>query len=922
MRLTILLAAALAAACTQLAPRTTAPEAAGTAAAAPQIAIPFEKHVLDNGLTVVLHEDHKAPIVSVNVWYHVGSKDEKPGRTGFAHLFEHLMFQGTENYPDEFFKPLERVGATTMNGTTNFDRTNYYENVPSTALDLALWMESDRMGHFIDFVDQALLDEQRGVVQNEKRQGENQPYGKVFEALTKMVFPAGHPYSWLPIGSMEDLNAATLDDVREWFARYYGAANATLVIAGDIDPAETLAKVKRYFGDIPAGPPVAHRKQWIAKRTESSREVMQDRVAQTRILRVWNVPPIGDTEAEALQLGARVLGGGKTSRLYKALVYDRKLVDSVSAAVHGFELAGLFVVSADVKRDADPAEVEGIIAAEMQRFIDEGPTAEELRRAATEMEAAFVRGIERVGGWGSKSDVLASNEVYLGDPGAWRESLQRIRRATPEAVRASAHRWLSSGDHTLAVVPFGEYRTTDSDVDRSSGPPEITEFPTLNFPRIERATLSNGMKLVLARREQTPLVEIQLMFDAGYAADAGTLAGTASMTMAMLDEGTPSRSALQIAAEAEELGANISAGASLDSSTVSLSALSARLPESLDLFADIVRHPLFDANEYARVQATWLAGIAQEKTRPVSVALRNLPPLLYGPDHPYGIPFTGSGTEQSIRALTPEALRAFHARWLRPDNATVIVAGDTTLEQITAELERVFGDWQAPAEPLPVKSLPTVELPEGPRVYLLNRSDAEQSLILAGHLAPSSADPRHLLFSTVNEIIGGSFTARINMNLREDKHWSYGARSFAPDAVGQRPFMVYAPVQTDRTADSVKELLRELRDYVGERPAEPEELAKVKAARIRSLPGKYETNGAVLGALYEIVRYQRPDNYVEQLKPRIEAQSLGDVRRYAREVLHPERMTWLIVGDLSRIEAPIRALDIGPVTVLDPDELP
>lgn len=898
-------------ACAQLGPQ---PRDDGAAA---DLDVPWQRHVLDNGLTVILHQDRKAPIVAVNVWYHVGSKDEKPGRTGFAHLFEHLMFQGSENHRDEYFKPLERVGATTINGTTWLDRTNYYQNVPTTALDLALWMESDRMGHFIGIVDQALLDEQRGVVQNEKRQSQNQPYGKVWEALQRSSFPEGHPYRWETIGSMDDLNAASLDDVKEWFASYYGAANATLVIAGDIDPEETLAKVRTYFGDIEPGPPIARRKAWVAKRDASTRETQQDRVAQTRILRAWNVAPVGELELTRLQMAARVLGGGKTSRLYKRLAYDEQLVDSVSAFVLPFELASVFVIQADVKSGVDADRVEALISEQLQALIDKGPRADELARVATDIEAGFVRGLERVGGWGSKSDLLARNQVYLGDPDAWKASLAEIRAADPRRVQQAAAKWLASGDHTIRVEPFPEFSAADDGVDRSDGPPVVETFPSLDFPAIERAELANGMKLVLARRPQTPVVELQMQFDAGYAADAGALPGTASVTMAMLDEGTATRSALEIADRAERLGANIATGSSLDSSYASLSALKRQLRPSMELLADLVRNPAFSDKEFRRVQATWLAGIAQEKTRPVSMALRELPPLLYGEDHAYGIPFTGSGTEDSIRALDTATLREFHRRWIRPDNVTVIVTGDTTMDEIRAELERSFGDWQAPAEPVPEKSLPTVALPEQSRIYLIHRGDAEQSIIIGGHLIPGTGDPDQLLFASANDVIGGSFTARINMNLREDKHWSYGARTVVPSALGQRPMMAYAPVQTDKTAESLAELVRELREFVGAKPARADELDRVKAAEIRSLPGRFETNSAVLGALSGIVRYERPDNYIETLKPRIEAQTVDQVNALARRWYHPEQMTWIIVGDLSKIEQSVRELDLAPVTVLE-----
>jgi predicted Zn-dependent peptidase len=409
--------------------------------------IPYEKFKLDNGLTVIVHTDRKAPIVAVNVWYHVGSKNEPPGKTGFAHLFEHLMFQGTEHYNDEYFKPLELVGATGLNGTTSFDRTNYFQNVPTTALDVALWMESDRMGHLLGVVDQARLDEQRGVVQNEKRQNENRPLGRVFETVMRASFPVGHPYHWLPIGSMEDLNAASLEDVQEWFRTYYGAANATLVLAGDIDATTAREKAQLYFGHIPAGPALTRPGVWIAARTDSRREVMYDQVSQDFWYRFWNTPPDGTDDAELLSIAGRILGGGKTSRLYERLVYRERLADTVSAGESAFEIAGLFSINASVKAGVEPARVERAVEEELRRFIDKGPTRDELDRARTAIRAGFVKGLERIGGFGGKADVLAACEVYEDDPGCYRRSLALIDSATPEQVRVAAQRWLARNDY-------------------------------------------------------------------------------------------------------------------------------------------------------------------------------------------------------------------------------------------------------------------------------------------------------------------------------------------------------------------------------------------------------------------------------------------------------------------------------------------
>ena len=883
---------------------------------ASQVDIPFEKFVLDNGLTLIVHEDHKAPIVGVNVWYHVGSKNEKPGRTGFAHLFEHLMFNGTEHWPGEFFEPLEEVGATGMNGTTNADRTNYFENVPTNALDLALWLESDRMGHMQGAITKEKLDEQRGVVQNEKRQGENQPYGRTWTLLTENTYPAGHPYSWSTIGSMEDLDAAELDDVKEWFKTYYGAANAVLSIAGDVDAQEVKKRVEHYFGDIPSGPPVDKQEAWIAKMTGTHRQQMQDRVPQARIYRVWNVPQWGTREAALLGLAGRILGRGKTSRLYKRLVYQDQIATDASAYVYSRELGGQFQMISTAHPSKTLGEVERALAEEVEKFIQEGPTQSELDLARTQIFAGFVRGLERVGGFGGKSDTLAANEVYGGSPDTYKKYFRYLEEASPEDLRDAARDWLSDGDFILEVHPFPKYSTADSGADRDRLP-DVGEPPPAEFPRLQKANLSSGLKVILAERHAVPIINFRLLMDAGYAADLGGLAGTANLTADMMDEGTSTRSALEISEEAARLGASIGSRASLDDSTVSLSALKSNLVESLDLYADVVLNPSFPEKELERLRRQLLAQIQREKVSPVSMALRVMPKLIYGAGHAYGNPLTGSGTEETAKAISRDQLKDFHATWYRPNNATLIVVGDTTLAEIEPQLERVFKPWQS--GPVPEKQVGRVDHHSRSQVYLMDRPGSQQSLIFAGHVAPPTNNPDEIALITMNRIIGGSFTSRINMNLREEKHWSYGARTLLLGAKGQRPFIVYAPVQTDKTKESAAEIDRELREYRGDRPATAEELDRAQKAQTLSLPGRWETSGAVGGTIAEIVRFGLPDDYYRTFPGKVRALDIPAIQASANDVIRPDQLVWVIVGDLSKIEEGVRELNLGELKRLDQD---
>jgi predicted Zn-dependent peptidase len=882
--------------------------------------IPFERFRLDNGLTVVVHTDRKAPIVAVNVWYHVGGKDEPADRREFAHWFEHLMFQGSENYRGEFFKPFEEVGATDQNGTTSADRTNYFQNVPTTALDRALWMESDRMGHLLGALDQKAIDEQRGVVQNEKRQRENQPYGKVWDRVFSQSFPEGHPYHAPDIAARDLLKGATLEEAKDWFRKYYGAANATLVLAGDIDVPTAREKAQKFFGHIPAGPPLTRHQVNIAARSDARRDVMYDRVPQPRLVRAWNVPPTTDADSEMLGLFAQVLGGSAASRLDARLVHGDQVADSVGAFSEPLEISGLFAIQVDVKANGDPAMIEKLLDEELGRLLRDGPTRQELERARTAVRAGFVRGIERVGGFGGKSDVLAECQVFHGDPGCFRGSLAIIDAATPIQVRDVARRWLAQGSYTLTVQPFGAMRNApQSAVDRSLGVPAVGSFPDLAFPALERFALSNGVPVVLVRRPEVPVVQVQALFDAGFAADSGGKLGTAAFAMAMLEEGAGPYGALQFAARAEDLGAVVGASASLDSSSAFVSALTDTLDPSLALLATLLREPRLEAAEIERVRKQWLAQIAREKTQPNSIAQRLLPPLMYGTAHPYGIPFTGSGNESSIAALTREDLVTHLQAWIRPDNMRLVVVGDTTPEAIRPLLEKYLGSWRAPAPARGTKTVAEVALPGTPRVFLVDRPEAQQAFILAGHVIPSSRSPQLLEIESAVNVIGGLFTSRLNMNLREDKSWSYGAYATSSPAAHQRPMLVFAPVQTDKAVDSLRELRREFDEYVSTRAATSEEVARVIANDVRALPGSFETAAAVRSAVTGILLYDRPDDWVRTLKARTEAQTVESVNAAARSVIRPSAMTWVVVGDLSKIEQGIRELGIGEVRVLDAD---
>ena len=902
------------------APAPKAHAAAGTASA--KIAIPdiaYTKFVLANGLTVLVHEDHKAPIVAVNTWYHVGSKNEKPGKTGFAHLFEHLMFSGSENFNYTYINAMERIGATNLNGTTNSDRTNYFENVPTSMLDYVLFAESDRMGHLLPVLDQKKLDLQRGVVQNEKRQGENQPYGVTRQLLAENTYPVGHPYSWTTIGSMADLDAASLADVQEWFKTYYGPNNVTVVIAGDITPELARQKVAKYYGGIPPGPPVVHREAWIAKRTGTHRDSVQDRVPQARLYRVWNVPPTNSPEEALLDLAAHVLGEGKTSRLYKRLVYKDQIATSATASDGNNEIAGQFTITLTAKPGGDLKAVETAADEELRNFLRNGPSEAELQIAKTQTFGQFARIMERIGGFGGKSDILAQCQTYAGNPDCYKEYLERIQAATPASVRKAANDWLSDGDYVLEVQPYPTSLKATAPIDRFKEP-ATGSATSLNLPPMRKATLSNGLKIVLAERHSAPVVNFSLLVNGGYSSDATSAFGTCSFAQRMLEEGTPTRDSLKIGEELESLSAEFSAGANLDFATVDLDALKANIDRSLEIYADLILHPAFPQKEFARLQKDRIAAIQREKVTPNFMALRVMPPLLYGKDHPYSGAFLTTGTEGTVSKMTREDLVKFHETWFKPNNATLLIVGDTTLAEITPKLENLFAAWKSGE--VPKQTIPSVPQPEKDVVYLLDRPGSGQSVILAAQLAPPYNDPDQISLTLVNDLFGGNFSSRINMNLREDKHWSYGVRSRLPPARGERPFYSISPVQTDKTKESLVELVAEYKNIVSSKPVSEAELKDEQTNATLALPGSFESVQQLSGAYSNILQYGLPDDYYNTFTQKVLAVTPDAANEIAKKYIQPSHLVWIIVGDMSKVEPGIRELNIGQIHKIDPDGNP
>lgn len=929
-----------------------APEAAPIADLVKAVDIPYEAFTLDNGLRVIVHEDRKAPVVAVSVWYRVGSKHEPKGKTGFAHLFEHLMFNGSENSPGDFFEPLQQVGATDSNGTTNVDRTNYFETVPTGALDRALFLESDRMGHLLGAVTQEKLDNQRGVVQNEKRQGDNNPYGLLRYEIFENLFPTGHPYHHSTIGSMGDLNSASLADVKKWFTDNYGPNNAVLVLAGDVDIATAKAKVQEWFGDIPRGPEVKAPVTSVPSLPAPLAKEVKDLVPTTRIYRMWAIPGLNDPEAVPLQMAMSVLGGLSSSRLDNALVRKDPIAVSVSAGAQPFEDAGILLVQADVKPGVEPAVVAKRLDEEIANFLASGPTADELQRTAASYLAGTISGLESVGGFGGKAVTLAEGALYSNNPAYYKVELDRMAKATPEQVKAVAQKWLSrpafaltytpgerteggenrggavtGGKVTAPIQPDRYWNEALGDVGPDTGGassfadrsqlPAVADLTALDFPAIERTKLKNGVEVVFARRSTVPTVNVAVSFDAGYAADPHSALGTQSLMLSLMDEGTTSLDSIAFAEAKERLGAQIDASANADETVFSLFALKPNLGASLGLLADYIRNPAFDGKELERVRAQQLNRLQAELNNPNAIASRVLMPVLYGADHPYGIPPSGLGDAKAVTAVTRDQLAAFHATWIRPDNARVFVVGDTTLAEVKKQLDATLGRWKAPATAKPVKHFDIAIPAPKPRILLFDRPKSPQSVILAGKVLDAKGGDKLEILRSANDIFGGNFLSRFNTNLRETKGWSYGVRSRISGDQDRLTWVAAAPVQADRTGDSIKELQSDLKSFLGDKGVTKDELERTINGSVRELPGSFETSGDVLGGLRQIVKFGRPDNYYETLPATYEAMTAPEIDAAARKALSTGDLVYVIVGDAAVVKPQLDGLGL-PVETVSP----
>ena len=881
------------------------------------VSIAYEKVTLSNGLDVILHEDHSIPLAAVNVWYHVGSKNEVPGRTGFAHLFEHVMFEGSGNHNSSHFEPLQKVGAN-LNGSTNSDRTNYWEDVPSNYLELALWLESDRMGFLLDALDQQRFEVQRDVVKNERRQSyENRPYGMAQWNIQEAVFPLPHPYHWMTIGSQEDLDAASLDDIKDFFRRFYSPSNASLSIAGDIKRDETLEMVNRYFGDLPPGPAVRRIGRFDSGLPGRVELEMRDRVSLPRLYIVWPALPDNDPDEGAMELLRAVLADGQSSRLYRALVYEQQIAQSVGVRNHSAEIAGQFIVDVTAAAGHSLDEIEAATDAEIARIWQDPPTEEELQRARNRMESSHFRQLARIGGFGGRADILNYYNVLYGDPNMINTGLDKYMAVQRDDILRVGRRVLDQRQVRMRVLPENPLQATSTTgLDRTVMPAAAAE-PEFSPPVPVHSKLANGLQVTFVEKKGGSIVSFALMVQAGAITDPPGLPGLASFTTQLLPEGTAARSSQDIANAFEFIGARLSSETRKEVSLLSTETLSKHWATALELLADVAQNPSFPDHEIERIRREHLTDIRRGKDDPTFVAERIISGLVFGRDSRYGHP--AMGTEDSVAAFTRADLENYFQAHYAPSKANLVVVGDVALDEVMEQAEQAFGNWGDPAA---AANAPTAAgtgqdpTAQPTVIYLVDKPGAAQSVIRVGHDTVSRSHQDYGALTLLNFCFGGQFSARLNQNLRQDKGYSYGFHSSI--SWFREPSMLVAggSVQTAVTKESIQETLKEFQEVHSERPVTVEELEAAKAGMMLGYPAGFERPGQVLSQVINLLQHNLPDDYFQTFKGRITAITLDDVRNAGLERVRPHGLNVLVVGDRSTVEPGLRELDL-PLVVLD-----
>jgi zinc protease len=907
-----------------------APPAPATRTAAPAVPrLSATKYSLPNGMEVILSRKPGLPMVAVNLYYHVGPANEAKGRTGFAHLFEHMMFQRSKHVPeDTYFKFLEAAGASDINGTTNFDYTNYYETVPSGQIELALWLESDRMGYLLDTLDRASFANQQDVVRNERRQSiENTPYGPAEEELVHLLFPDGHPYYASIIGSHQDIQSANLEDAKKFFKQYYAPNNATLAIVGDFDEAQTRQLIAKYFGTFKKGDPVAAPSVQTPPITSERRKSVPSRVELPRVSMAWLTAPFykpGDAEAD---IAATILGGGRSSRLYKALVYEKQIAQNVTAVQQSLQLQSIFQIDATARPGHTAEELEAAIDEEIAKLAATPPQMGEIERARNTFETSIVSGLESISGLGHRLNIY---NHYLKNPDYIQQDFARYSTVTPAVVQTWVRDNLRKNTRavvqavpgepqlgpqvpTPAPVKSAENEGVESvNVDEAwrANPPKGGSSKALVLETPLSATLPNGLQLILIERHGVPIVAASLVIRNGSDSNPADKPGLASFTAAMLDEGTSTRNALQIADDVARLGASLATASSVDSSSVTTRALTRNFAATMDIVADVVLKPSFPADELERQRSSRLAQLVQTKEDPRDIAPRVTSLVLYGASHPYGYPEVG--TEASVKAMTRDDMLAFWKQNYVPNNAALIVSGDITMPQLRAMADKAFGSWQRGTPARPTLTLPATNMA---KVVIVDTPGAPQTQLRVATLGAPRSSPDFRPMQLLNIPLGGNFGSRINMNLREKNGYSYGASSQFTFRRAAGLFQVGSGVRTDVTAPAVTEILNELKGVL-DKPLSATELTEAKDSLSNSLPGAFETNANAVANYSNVFTYDLGLDYYANYAEQVKAVTLAQTAAVAGKYIVPNRLVIVAVGDRSKIEPELKKLNM-PIEIRD-----
>lgn len=876
--------------------------------------LPFTEFTLENGLTVLIREDHKLPIVSVEVVYQAGSRNDPPDKAGLAHLFEHLLFYGSQHHPHNFLVTMQKLGGTNVNGGTGPDLTTVYETVPISQLDAVLWLESDRMGYLLPALTQKTLDEQVELIRNEINMGRDEPGGDVRYHVAAGVFPPDHPYHKEPVGDPEELGNITLDDARNFFKTYYAPSNAAVVIAGDITPSQAFEKVKRYFGGLPTGPRPSRITTRVPELSQDKRERIFD-AAPPKLFLSWPMPNFGTIDDVHLRLAGSILMDGDSSRVRRRLSAAGLDVSDLSWFAGANAMAGVFGISIRAASRTEFRTIERHIREEIAALAAKEPTRDELERAQRSRILTLRRLAQRTADSNGQADLLA-NTWGLGDrdAGLLDDNMQQMFAATPSDVSAAARRWLNRAAHILDLEPTAQYRRLSADVDRSRIPGP-TAFKPAIFPKTQVTTLSNGLEMRHAPWEGGPVVVASLIVRGGAGVDPNDKQGLAKLTASLLTAGAGTMSEEELTDAMARLDATLQAATDLDTITLTLVAPKEQMTAALDLLGTVVVAPAFPAAAVERERKKQIHELQNLPNESRLLSRATVRRLLYGAGSPYAAEGTGLGTTSGVGKITRADVVDYHRSWFNPANSEIVIVGDIGQAEAEAALTGTLGRWSSAGSQAPAVSVP--EQVAGAGVYLIDRPGMEQADLTVATLLDAPASPANAANAVMTSILGDSVAGRINLDLREQKQWAFWAIGYVEGGRAGQMLLIRTQVQSQQTAESIAAIKGHLEGVKGNTPISPDELQLAKDMLTLSLPLEWETDEGIANAIATSVRRDLPDGAIEKYVTDVRAVTKEQVGQAARQILRPDAMVWLVIGDRSKVELQLKKAGIA-YTVLTP----